>query len=122
MNRLKANEMTRSNSTLICRNVTLGGRRTSLRLERATWSALEEIAEREAISVSEVCARADNDRRSSSFTAGVRVFVLNYFREAADEDGHGRAGHGKLPGDRIQRLRQTGRSARGFGREQGNAA
>lgn len=80
-------------TTLVSRNVTVGGRRTSLRLEPEMWDALDEIAEREAVTLSEICTRIDRARRhgASSLTAAVRVFVLSYFRAAATEEGHRRA-------------------------------
>lgn len=83
-------------STLISRNVTLDGHRTSLRLERSIWEAIEEICTREGVDLHQLCARIDNDREERTFTAGVRVFVLQYFRSAATEAGHAAAGHGPL--------------------------
>jgi predicted DNA-binding ribbon-helix-helix protein len=83
-------------STLVSRNVTLAGRRTSLRMERAVWDALEEICRREAQSLHELVQRIDINRRERTLTAGVRVFVLEYYRAAATEAGHAAAGHGTL--------------------------
>lgn len=82
-------------STLISRNVSIRGRRTSLRLEPAMWDALAEIARRERMTVHALCTAIDERRRESSLTAAIRVFALSYFRTAATEDGHRRAGHGK---------------------------
>jgi predicted DNA-binding ribbon-helix-helix protein len=84
---------------LINRNVTVNGRRTSIRLEPEMWDALEEIAKRENVRVGDVVSRIDRQVRSGSFkgsglTARVRVFVLGYFRAAATENGHMNAGHG----------------------------
>ncbi|MBK1697121.1 ribbon-helix-helix domain-containing protein [Rhodovibrio salinarum] len=85
-------------STLVSRNVTLEGRRTSLRLERAMWDALEEICLREHQSMHDLCAHVDRIRAERTLTAGIRVFILEYYRRAATEDGHIGAGHGTLPG------------------------
>jgi predicted DNA-binding ribbon-helix-helix protein len=82
-------------STLISRNVSIHGRRTSLRLEPAMWDALGEIARRERMTVHQLCTEVDDRRQESSLTAAIRVFALSYFRTAATEDGHRRAGHGK---------------------------
>ncbi|MEG3619975.1 ribbon-helix-helix domain-containing protein [Magnetovibrio sp. PR-2] len=84
------------NSRLLSRNVTVGGRRTSLRLEHDVWDALEEICEREEMTLHEVCTLIDQRRKGSSRTAAVRAFILRYFREAASDIGHSHAGHGKL--------------------------
>jgi len=81
-------------SSLVSRNITLNGHRTSLRLERAIWEAVEEICTREATTVHELCTRIDGTRTERTLTAGVRVFVLQYFRAAATEQGHAAAGHG----------------------------
>ncbi|WP_322096116.1 ribbon-helix-helix domain-containing protein [Pelagibius litoralis] len=81
-------------STLISRNVTLSDRRTSIRLEPEMWEALNEICDRETRSVHEICAQIDRERTQSGLTAGVRVFILNYFRSAATEDGHAMVSHG----------------------------
>lgn len=42
-------------STLISRNVTVMGRRTSIRLEPDMWKALKEIASREQCSIHDIC-------------------------------------------------------------------
>lgn len=84
-------------TSMVSRNVVIAGRRTSLRLEQAIWDALEEIAVREGLSVNEVCTRVDRARPERSLTASVRVYVLDYFREAATDAGHLAAGHGEAP-------------------------
>lgn len=78
-------------STLISRNVTLVDRRTSIRLEPEMWDALHEICAREGRSVHDICGDIDRQRHQSGLTAGVRVFILNYFRAAATEEGHAQA-------------------------------
>jgi len=83
-------------STLVSRNVSVNARRTSLRLEPPMWDALEEIARREKMTIHQLCTQVDARRHESSLTAAIRVFTLSYFRAAATEDGHGRAGHGNL--------------------------
>jgi len=82
-------------STLISRNVTIGGHRTSCRLEPFMWDALYDICRRERVSIHALCSRI-NDRKdaNTSLTAAIRVFALAYFRAAATEDGHVKASHG----------------------------
>lgn len=84
------------NSRLQSRNVSVNGHRTSLRLERDVWDALEEICEREKMTVHETCTHVDQHRKGSSRTAAVRTFILGYFRAAASDAGHARVGHGRL--------------------------
>ena len=85
------------NSALISRNVTVLGKRTSIRLENQMWSSLKEIAEREHCSIHELCSLiASRKKGDLSLTASIRIFLMLYFKAAATEDGHARAGHGGL--------------------------
>jgi len=81
-------------STLVSGNVTVAGRRTSIRLEPQMWGALREICAREGKTVHMLVTEIDRGRAASSLTAAIRVYVMDYFRVAATEDGHRRAGHG----------------------------
>lgn len=78
------NQAARGHSTLKVRNVRIGRRRTSLRLESAMWDALQDIAAREKIGLNELLTSVAEGRSESSFTASVRVFTLSYFRELAN--------------------------------------
>lgn len=85
----------RPRSSLISRNVTVEGRRTSMRLEPAMWDALYEIARREKLNLHQLCSIvAEQKGEETSLTAAIRVFVMSYFRVAATEEGHKKAGHG----------------------------
>jgi predicted DNA-binding ribbon-helix-helix protein len=79
---------------LVSGNVRVRGRRTSVRLEPALWDALREICRREAKSVHDLITEIAELRIQSTLTASIRVFLMNYFKAAATEDGHRRAGHG----------------------------
>ncbi|HAD87492.1 MAG TPA: hypothetical protein DCG48_09035 [Rhodospirillaceae bacterium] len=74
-------------SRLISRNVTVNGRRTSLRLEGATWEALDQICDCEKITVHELCTMIESVRFGSSRTSTVRAFIVTYFRLAANDTG-----------------------------------
>ncbi len=85
----------RARSSLVSRNVTIAGHRTSVRLEPEMWAALQEIARREDRSLNVICTTVDERKGpDGSLTAAIRVFVMAYFREAATDEGHRRAGHG----------------------------
>jgi predicted DNA-binding ribbon-helix-helix protein len=71
-------------TTLQIRNVLVDRHRTSMWLEPEMWEALKDIAQREGVSVNQLCTRVDAVRRQSSLTSGMRVFVLAYFRCAAE--------------------------------------
>lgn len=84
-------------STLVSRNVTVLGKRTSVRLEPEMWSALREIAQREKCKVHDICSLIclrKNDR--TSLTAAIRVFLMLYYKASSTNEGHQRAGHGSF--------------------------
>ncbi len=85
----------KGSSTLISRNVTVAGHRTSVRLEPAMWEAFAEIVRREKVKLHVLCTRvARAKEEDTSLTAAIRVYIMNYFRAAATEEGHTKAGHG----------------------------
>ncbi len=80
------------NSSLKSRNVTVNGRRTSLRLEDATWQAFDQICDWEKVSPHQLCSQVEAMRKGSSRTSTVRAFIVTYFRTAANQNGAPRAG------------------------------
>lgn len=72
------------NSTLESRNVTVGNKRTSMRLEPQMWNAIEEIAVREGVTINNLCTQIDERRTNLASTIGLtsatRVFIIAYFR------------------------------------------
>ncbi len=84
-------------TTLVSRNITVMGRRTSVRLEPEMWLALKEISDRESCSIHDICTLVSARKNPrSSLTAAIRVFLMLYFRAATTEEGHVRAGHGNF--------------------------
>lgn len=77
------------------RNIVVAGHRTSIRLEPVMWDALKEICRRERINLHEIATQIASGRSSAtSLTAAIRIFIMTYYRAAATDDGHRRAGHG----------------------------
>lgn len=86
----------KARSTLMSRNITVSGRRTSVRLEPLMWRGLHDICRREHVSLHEVCTHISLRKdRATSLTAAIRVYIMEYFRSAATEEGHMRARHGQ---------------------------
>ena len=83
-----------TSSRLINRNVVAGRGRTSMRLEPELWDALAEICLREGHDINHLVRQIEAIGHSGGRTSAVRVFVLQYFREAASEAGHEAASHG----------------------------
>ena len=82
----------------LCRNVTVDGRRTSLRLERHYWEGLDDICRREGCSLNDLMTEIERRGKADQgepfcLTSAARVFVLDYFRSAETEAGHASAGH-----------------------------
>lgn len=79
------------------RVILVDGEPSLLRVEPSYWAALDEICQREAVSIEELCSdllrRIDGER--ASLANAIRVFSVGYFRQAATETGHHRAGHGR---------------------------
>ena len=96
-NGFKARIADAQESTLRSGNITVAGRRTSIRLEPAMWQALREISAREGKTMHALVTEIEGGRAQSSLTAAIRVFLLDYFKAAATEEGHQRAGHRLSP-------------------------
>lgn len=65
---------------LVCKNVVVNGRRTSMRLDKETWMSLSDICARERITIHELCSKIDKARGKSGLSSATRLFVLTYFR------------------------------------------
>ena len=77
---------------LISKNVTINGRRTSLRLEQASWEAIADICECEGLTLHELCPLIEGRRDGASRTSTVRAFIVTYFRTVVAEYGALRRG------------------------------
>jgi predicted DNA-binding ribbon-helix-helix protein len=62
------------------RSIMIAGHRTSVSLEDAFWKALKEIAQARHLSVAELIAAIDGERRGGNLSSAIRLFVLDYFR------------------------------------------
>ena len=90
-------------STLVSRNITVLGRRTSVRLEPEMWRALKDISRRENCTIHDLCSLISLRKNTqTSLTAAIRVFLMLYFRASSTEEGHRRAGHGSFEHMKIR--------------------
>ena len=88
-------------TTLVSRNITVQGRRTSIRLEPQMWVALREVAALEECTIHDICTLVSvRKKQNTSLTAAIRVFIMLYFRAASTTEGHRSAGHGNF--DRMK--------------------
>jgi predicted DNA-binding ribbon-helix-helix protein len=66
------------------RSITIAGHRTSVSLEAAFWSALEEIARDEKTSLAALVAGVDRHRLpGTTLSSAIRLFVLDRSRSRA---------------------------------------
>ena len=66
-------------TTLVSRNITMRGRRTSVRLEPEMWTSLRDIAKRENCSIHDICSLISLRKNpQTSLTAAIRVFLISY--------------------------------------------
>ena len=72
--------MKRKKTMLLCKNVVVNGRRTSMRLDKETWQALSDICRRENITLYKLCSLIDSSKGASGLSSATRLFVLTYFR------------------------------------------
>ena len=100
-------DTTECKSTLVSRNITVLGRRTSVRLEPEMWTALRDISRLEDCKIHDICSLIQLRKNpNTSLTAAIRVFLMLYYRAASTEEGHGKAGHGSFD-NMVQRARVT---------------
>lgn len=100
-------------SSLISRNITIRGRRTSIRLEPEMWDALKDISKREGTNIHNICSLISMRKSGdTSLTAAIRVFLMLYYRAATTAEGHFRSGHGNFE-NMKRRARVTESALRG---------
>lgn len=71
-------------SRLVNRNINATAGRTSMRLEPEFWDALREICQREFLVQAELIREIEQNASTVGRTSAVRVYILQYFRNAAD--------------------------------------
>ena len=69
----------------LCKNVTVNGRRTSMRLEKETWESLADICLREKMTIHKLCSEIDLRRGRYGLSSAVRLFILRYYRKKLNE-------------------------------------
>ena len=62
------------------RNVRIGDRRTTIVLEAYVWDSIDNMLDREGVSLDEFCGQVEATRLQSSMASSARLVVLTYFR------------------------------------------
>jgi predicted DNA-binding ribbon-helix-helix protein len=75
-------------SPVVKRSIVIAGHKTSVSLEDAFWTGLKEIAAKRDLTLSDMVATIDQDRRHGNLSSAIRLFVLDYYR-GGQAVGHG---------------------------------
>jgi predicted DNA-binding ribbon-helix-helix protein len=67
-------------SPVVKRSIVIAGHKTSVSLEDAFWKALKDIAGGRMITMSDLVASIDTDRRLGNLSSAIRLFVLDHYR------------------------------------------
>lgn len=71
------------------RSIVITGHKTSVSLEDAFWGGLKDIATSRNMTLSELVAAIDADRRQGNLSSAIRLFVLDHYRALASRHGGG---------------------------------
>lgn len=69
-------------SLLTKRSVVVNGHKTSASVEWPFWDALREIAVRNDTKLQALISKIDQDRRHKNLSSCIRLFVLDFYRNA----------------------------------------
>jgi predicted DNA-binding ribbon-helix-helix protein len=67
-------------SPVVKRSIVIAGHKTSVSLEDAFWKGLKEIAGERNVTLSDLVASIDTDRRQGNLSSAIRLFVLDHYR------------------------------------------
>ena len=73
-------------SPVVKRSIVIAGHKTSVSLEDAFWRGLKEIANGRELTLSDLVASIDTDRRHGNLSSAICLFVLDHYRMQNGED------------------------------------
>ena len=74
-------------SPVVKRSIVIAGHKTSVSLEDAFWTGLKDIATSRSVTLSELVALIDSERRQGNLSSAIRLFVLDHYRALASGGG-----------------------------------
>lgn len=81
-------------SPVVKRSIVIAGHKTSVSLEDAFWQGLKEIAVLRQMTLSDLVALIDSDRRHGNLSSAIRLYVLDYYRaQGSDQRKAGEPAH-----------------------------
>ena len=72
-------------SPVVKRSIVIAGHKTSVSLEDAFWKGLKEIANGREVTLSDLVASIDTDRRHGNLSSAICLFVLDHYRVHGEE-------------------------------------
>jgi predicted DNA-binding ribbon-helix-helix protein len=89
-------------SPVVKRSIVIAGHKTSVSLEDAFWKGLKEIATGKEVTLSDLVASIDTDRRHGNLSSAIRLFVLDHYRmHSVDEHSGVQADTRDIQGARV---------------------
>ena len=85
-------------SPVVKRSIVVAGHKTSVSLEDAFWTGLKEIAGGRHLTLSDMVAVIDSERRHGNLSSAIRLFVLDFYRNQLSDHKATREG----PRDAIE--------------------
>ncbi len=82
-------------SPVIKRSIVIAGHKASVSLEDEFWRGLKDIAIARHVTLSDMVASIDSERRHGNLSSAIRLYVLNHYRSG------GRAETGEAPRDIV---------------------
>jgi len=67
-------------SPVVKRSIVIAGHKTSVSLEDAFWQGLKQIAGDRGLTLSDLVATIDTERRQGNLSSAIRLFVLDFYR------------------------------------------
>ena len=86
-------------SPVVKRSIVIAGHKTSVSLEDAFWKGLKDIAGGREMTLSDLVASIDTERRHGNLSSAIRLFVLDFYRTQISDRLHG--GHHDANRDMI---------------------
>jgi predicted DNA-binding ribbon-helix-helix protein len=77
-------------SPVVKRSIVVAGHKTSVSLEDAFWRGLKEIAGGRHVTLSDLVATIDSERRHGNLSSAIRLYVLDSYRRQLSDLRDGR--------------------------------
>lgn len=68
-------------SPVVKRSVIVNGHKTSVSLEEGFWTGMKEIAAGRSMTLSELVAEIDKNRKQGNLSSALRLYVLEFYQK-----------------------------------------